>query len=83
MHGPALAVLFRLQRASGPGHFHGNQKEAAGLPVSLTTQQERTCLGDGWPLFWGSKVESFQEELRRLLLCADPKRLTVMEEIRL
>lgn len=30
----ALAVLFRFQRASGPGHFHGNQKEAAHLPVS-------------------------------------------------
>lgn len=69
----ALAVLFRFQGASGPGHFHGNQKEAAGLPVSLTTQRERTRLGDGWPLFWGSTVESFQKKRRRLLLSADLK----------
>ena len=57
--------------------------EAARLLASLTTQQETTCLGDRWPLFWGSTVESFQEKLGRPLPSADPEGLTGMEEIRL
>lgn len=78
----ALAVVFRFQRASGPGRFHGNRGgEAARLLASLTTQQERTCLGDRRPLFWGSTVESFQKKLGRPPLSADPEGLTGMEEI--
>lgn len=72
-----------FQRASGPGHFHDNQEEAAGLPVFLATQQEGTCPGDCWPrfCFCDCKVESLQKELRRLLVYADLEGLTVMEEI--
>lgn len=81
MRGLALAVLLCFQRASGPGHFYGNQEEAAGLPVLLIAQWERTCLGDCWPLVWDSKAESFQKELWRRLLYADLEGLTVMEEI--
>lgn len=79
--GLALAVHFCFQRASGPGHFYGNQEEAAGLPAVLTAHWEKTCRGDCWPLFWGSKGASFQKALRRLLQYADLEGLTVMEEI--
>lgn len=76
-----LAVLFHFQRASGSGHSHGNQEEAAGPPASLTTQQDRTCLGERWPLFRGSTVESFQKKPGRVLLYADPEGPTVREEV--
>lgn len=65
MCGLALAVLFRFQRASGPGCSHGNQEEAAGPPASLTTQQDRTCLGECWPL-WGLDNGKFPEETRQV-----------------
>lgn len=77
----ALAVLFRFQRASGPGHFHGNQKEAAHLPVSWATRWETTHLGDCWLLFWGFQSGKFPEEMKETAALCWPEGLTVMREI--
>lgn len=75
----ALAVLFRFQKASGPGHFHGNQKHAASLPVSWATQQKRTRLGHCWPLFGSSK--EFAEEIKETAALCWPEGLTAMRGI--
>jgi hypothetical protein len=49
-------LFFSVSRGQWPGRFHGNQEEAAGLPISLTMQQERTCF------FGGSKLGSLQKK---------------------
>lgn len=77
----ALAVLFRFQKASGPGHFHGNQKHAASLPVSWTTRQKRTRLGHLLATLWEFQSGMFPEEMKETAALCWPEGLTVMRGI--